>query len=201
MVGLNKECPRWAPGSVIKWVAWTQGFKTPEDATYAAQQLNIAATKWNELDIGVKFEWVEQTQDAVFALCHGGSNGGTLASAFFPNPNDLNVLMVYNAAFSMPKWKDNMWKVFTHELGHVLGLRHEFAVDVNLETGKVVEASLKAVQLGPRNKTSVMSYSNKPPEIQQSDAESTRAFYALREDEQGNPPLVGLTEVQDYVPM
>ncbi|KAK4173615.1 hypothetical protein QBC36DRAFT_303514 [Triangularia setosa] len=201
MVGLNKECPRWAPGSTIKWVAWTQGFKTPSDASYAAEHLHLACQKWNELDVGVTFEWVKETKDATFALCHGGdSGGGTLASAFFPNANDLNMMLVYNPVFSMPKWKANLWKVFTHELGHVLGLRHEFALDVNPESGKVFEA-VKAVQLGPRNEKSVMTYSRTPPEIQTSDVESTRAFYALREDAEGKPPLVGLTEVQDYEPM
>ncbi|KAK0672542.1 hypothetical protein QBC41DRAFT_380442 [Cercophora samala] len=200
MIGLNKECPRWAPGSVIKWVAWTQGFKTPADATHAATHLQLACTKWNDLAVGVTFEWVKETKDATFALCHGGDSGGTLASAFFPNANDLNMMLVYNPAFSMPRWKANLWKVFTHELGHVLGLRHEFALDVNPETGKVFEAA-KSVQLGPRNELSVMNYSRSPPEIQPSDVESTRAFYALREGEGGAPAMVGLTEVVDYEPM
>ncbi|KAK4200393.1 hypothetical protein QBC40DRAFT_306786 [Triangularia verruculosa] len=200
MVGLNRECPRWAPGSTIRWVAWKQGFKAPQDADYAAQHLNLACQKWNDLDVGVKFEWVKDTKDATFALCHGGDSEGVVASAFFPNANDLNMLLVYNPAFSVPVWKASLWKVFTHELGHVLGLRHEFALDINKETGKAYEA-IKAVLLGPRNAKSVMTYSNRPPEIQASDVESTRQFYALRADAEGNPPLVGLTEVQDYEPM
>ncbi|KAK4671391.1 hypothetical protein QC764_0094760 [Podospora pseudoanserina] len=200
MVGLEKECPRWAPGSVIRWVALTSGFKTPSDASYAATHLNLACQKWNDLSIGVTFEWVTDPKDATFALCHGGDSGGTLASAFFPNANDLNMMLVYNPVFSMPRWKANLWKVFTHELGHVLGLRHEFAVDVNPETGTVFEAAA-SVQLGPRNEKSVMNYSRAPPEIQVSDVESTKAFYALREGEGGVPAMVGLTEVVDYVPM
>ncbi|KAK4160201.1 putative matrix metallo proteinase-11 protein [Cladorrhinum sp. PSN259] len=200
LVGLNKDCPRWVPGSVLKWVVLKEGFKTPEDADYAAQHLNLACQKWNELDVGVKFEWVKSPADATFALWHGGSQGGVLASAFFPNPNDMSMMLVYSAAFSMPKWKANMWKVFTHELGHVLGLRHEFALDTDPETGKVKE-SMQAVQFGPRNENSVMTYSRNPPEIQNTDVESLRAFYALKEDEEGNPPKVGLKEVQDYEPM
>ncbi|KAI0397034.1 hypothetical protein F5Y17DRAFT_29108 [Xylariaceae sp. FL0594] len=210
MVSLNHECPRWVPGSVIKWVVVKEGFKTQEDADYAAQHLHMACEKWNEMDVGVRFEWVRSPAEATFALWHGGSQGGCLASAFFPNPNDLSNMLVYSAAFSMPRWKANLWKVFTHELGHVLGLRHEFALDpvtvTDPETGEVTttvrEASMRAVQLGPRNEKSVMSYSNVPPEIQPSDVESTRAFYALRPDVDGNMPKVGgLTEIQDYEPM
>ncbi|KAK1974286.1 hypothetical protein LZ30DRAFT_740898 [Colletotrichum cereale] len=199
-VSLNHECPRWVPGSTLKWVVIREGFKNPKDADYAATHLNMACQKWNDLDVGVKFEWVNNAADATFALWHGGSYGNVLASAFFPNPNDMSMMLVYNAAFSMPKWKANLWKVFTHELGHVLGLRHEFALDADPVTGKANEA-MRAEQLGPRNENSVMTYGRVPPEIQQTDVESTRAFYALKDDDKGNPPLVGRTPVQDYEPM
>lgn len=194
MFGLEHECPRWVPGTTLKWVALKQGFKTQEDADYAAQHLNMACQKWNELAVGVTFEWIKEPTDANFALWHGGSQGYTLASAFLPNPNHMNVMLVYNAAFSMPRWKANMWKVFTHELGHVLGMRHEFAMD--LKTGKANEA-FRAEELGPMNENSVMAYRNSPPEIQPTDIESLKAFYALK----GDPPMVGPTPVQDYEPM
>ncbi|KXJ84806.1 hypothetical protein Micbo1qcDRAFT_169931, partial [Microdochium bolleyi] len=58
-----------------------------------------------------------------------------------------------------------MTNVFLHELGHILGLRHEFA---DLEGG--------AIQWGSRNPYSVMSY-NFPPQIQPSDEKDTRSFY------------------------
>ncbi|KAF0327170.1 matrix metalloproteinase-11 [Colletotrichum asianum] len=193
MLGLAHECPRWMPGSVLKWVVMKEGFKTPADADYAAQHLNMACLKWNELNVGVTFEWVSNVVDATFALFHGGSHGNTLASAFFPNPNDISMMLVYNAAFSIPRWKANMWKMFMHELGHVLGLRHEFAMDT--ATGEKREM-FAAVQLGPPNDRSVMTYGREPPEVQESDVESTRKFYALEDG-----AMMGLTPVQDYSPM
>ena len=127
MVGLGSQIPRWKLGSVIKWSAWRMGYASQEDADYAAVQLSIAAEKWNEANVGVTFEHVALAKDANFVICHGGSLGTVLASAYFPNPDDLNFVFVYSFAFQ-PDWKPNLWKVLTHELGHVLGLRHEFAM-------------------------------------------------------------------------
>lgn len=91
-----------------------------------------------------------------------------------------------------------MHKVFTHELGHVLGLRHEFAIG-DVPSGMRAEGH-GAVRLGPPDEFSVMNYRDEPPELQQSDIDSTKLFYNLREDAEGNPPKVGMTEVVDYTP-
>jgi len=195
MVGLTSECPRWIPGSIIRWAAWRAGFDSQEDANYAALQLEIAAQKWNAADIGVTFEWVPLAKDATFVLCHGGKQPGSLAEAFFPNDNDLNYINVYELAFTK-EWRDHMWNVFTHELGHVLGLRHEFAMD---SYSAMYEGG--AERLGPRDPMSVMNYRREPPEMQQSDIDSTKAFYALKSDLNGKAPYVGNTMVKDYVPM
>lgn len=97
-----------------------------------------------------------------------------------------------------------MWQVFTHELGHVLGLRHEFALNpVNENPGQGLvlrEAANGAVLVGDRNEYSVMNYRAEPPVIQESDVVSTREFYAQNYDADGNPPRIGLTEIIDYTP-
>ncbi|CAM1502625.1 Fc.00g074010.m01.CDS01 [Cosmosporella sp. VM-42] len=194
VVGLRSECPRWTPGSVIKWAAWRAGFSSQEAANHAAEHLAIAAEVWNQANVGVTFEWVPLAKDATFVLCQADADPQSpfvLASAFFPNANDLNYVYVYPYAFG-EVYKDSMWQIFTHELGHVLGLRHEFAV-----RGE----GLGAVRLGPRNELSVMNYRSEAlPEMQQSDIDSTKEFYAMRKDANGNPPKVGRTVVVDYVP-
>jgi hypothetical protein len=193
-LGLYVTCSRWVPGSVIRWAAFRTGFGSLEDANFAAQQLHMAAKNWNDAKIGVTFEWVESIKDAAFVLCYGGDGGTTLAEAFFPNSNRLNTVYIYSQAFDKD-WRDNMRKVFTHELGHVLGLRHEFAMDPdpNRYEGE-------AEQWGPRNPMSVMNYREEPPEIQQSDIVSTKMYYALTKDANGKLPTIGSIQMIEYIP-
>lgn len=189
MVGMELEIPRWKPGSVVKWTAWRMGYDSQEDADFAAAQLNLAAEEWNEANVGVTFEYVPLARDANFVVCHGGDQSTVLASAYFPNNKDLNFVFVYTFAFH-PDWKGSLWKVLTHELGHVLGLRHEFAMDVG---SKMFEGN--AVRIGERNSLSVMNYRREPPEIQPSDIDNTKQFYQLPEHH-----MLSGTPVTDYEP-
>ena len=72
--------------------------------------------------------------------------------------------------------------IFLHELGHVIGLRHEFALSEE-------EESWAAVRFGTPNPISVMSYTF-PPNIQQSDIDDTRRFYNFAGNEIGGIHIV-----------
>jgi hypothetical protein len=131
---------------------------------------------------------VPNVDDAAFVLAYGGKLGTVLASAFFPSDSPLETLYVYQHGFDKTERITKRGKhtnygimknVFLHELGHVLGLRHEFAMNVEtLEGG--------AIRMGSANIESVMSYVF-PPELQESDIQDTRYFYK-------HPPIV------DYSP-
>jgi hypothetical protein len=60
--------------------------------------------------------------------------------------------------------------VFLHEPGHILGLRHEFAL---------AQEGIATIQFGQINQVSVMSYAEPPPGIQQSNETAIKAFYQL----------------------
>ncbi|OQO08921.1 hypothetical protein B0A48_05811 [Cryoendolithus antarcticus] len=157
--------PRWNKGAEINFAAYSGGYDKSDDAVYAARQLNRAALYWNSLKVGVTFKWVGRLADAEFVLGYGGDQGNTVARAFFPNANDLNNLFVYKRAFDADT-KPVMWRFFLHELGHVLGLRHEFA---RIEGG--------AVHWGPDDPLSVMNYRPEAPMVTAQDIALTQAFY------------------------
>ncbi|MCJ1425707.1 hypothetical protein MMC29_003607 [Sticta canariensis] len=113
---------------------------------------------------------LEGTQAQILkrGMCGASEAGDTLAQAFFPNTEDLNTVFVYKRAYD-PDTVNYQANIFSHELGHALGLRHEFAPQ---------ETNEKSVLFGQLNPFSVMSY-NFPPNIQESDKEGIRALYQL----------------------
>jgi hypothetical protein len=139
-------------------------------ALLAANKLNEAAEEWNALSLGVKIAWVEKIEDAAFLLTFAPQRSpGTLAEAFFPNDVNLNSVIVYPFAFQ-PGKVQYLKNIFLHELGHVLGLRHELAPEIEKGPG------FDSVQFGPRNPTSVKGYEF-PPLMHTSDIDSTKVFY------------------------
>lgn len=195
-VGLFGTIPRWVKGSVINFAAYAGGYPAAGDAVFAAQQLNKAALYWNSLDVGVTFKWVGTLADAEFVLGYAGDQGNLVARAFFPNGNDLNNLTVYKRAFDSDL-KPVMWRYFLHELGHVLGLRHEFAMDTKYGEDPSKPLELKedgAILIGARDLLSVMNYRPEAPMITQDDIKYTKIFYDF------NGPSIQGVPMQLFVP-
>lgn len=185
LVGLFTEIPRWKHGSTIKFATYAGGYPQPGEAQFAALRLWEAAQQWNSYDLGVNFEWVGKLEDAAFVLEYGGDKGTVLASAFFPNPLPLNTLSVYQLALS-EQYRGILKNIFLHELGHTLGLRHEFALNPERWEGG-------AVVYGSRNEKSVMSYEF-PPQVQQSDIIDIQSFYKLQAS------VFKRLAIKDYIP-
>ena len=185
ILGLYGVIPRWKKQTTVNFAVYAGGWPSSNHANFAAYRLNEAAVTWNSLNLGVTFKWVGTLEDACFVLGYGGDGGDTLARAFFPNSEDLNNMYVYQRAFQAGNI-NYLYNFFLHELGHVLGLRHEFAP----ETG---EGAGPLVVWGMRNPASVMSYTF-PPQLQPSDRIDTKSFYAHTDSHIQNVPI------QDHYP-
>lgn len=179
-LGQNKgTIELWENGSIINWTARFDSFPTRRNAQEAAVATWRACEEWNKvLDGRVTFRYVASGQDAAFQVRYGG-NFDAYAMAFFPSAykNTLNSIDIYSLSFQ-PSQKAEFIPTMLHELGHVLGLRHEHSQ--NLLPGRPSiedeDPALESILWGIRNPRSVMAY-YPLVSIQQSDIDGIRSAY------------------------
>lgn len=189
VLGMGFIVPRWdvAGGNTkLQYYVKSESFKSATDAKFAGAKLQEAADEWNSLGLGINISQAPDKKSAHFDLVYrtnGLDDEGTLAQAFFPHELEQDVI-VFQFSFDRQN-KGILKNVFLHELGHVLGLRHEFAR---------TEERKEAVILGAENPVSVMSYVF-PPNIQQSDKDGIKAFYKKKNGDriEGKP-------ITDFIP-
>lgn len=190
VVGMGEIVPRWdnTPPRTLRYFVLNRTFPNNEYAEYAAVSMEGASKEWNDLNLGVTFTATTDRSTANFYVVYENSTPelrGVLASAFFPNEINQDIT-IYSFAFE-PANRDIMQGVLLHELGHVLGLRHEHALEREQGSG--------AVRFMDVNPDSVMSYTHFPPVMRDTDITGTKAFYAL-----DNGFLIGTQPVVDYEP-
>ncbi|RGP78860.1 matrix metallo ase-11 [Fusarium longipes] len=186
VLGMDSIIPRWKTPTTLKWYLMADRFPSAEEAEIAARALNEAADEWHNVDFGVTILQTTNMHEANFNLVYrknSRSDPDTLGRGFFPNIGDSDII-VFSYAMQ-PTERYRLKNVFLHELGHVFGLRHEFAI---------AEEGLGAKQFMMKNPLSVMDY-NDQPMVQDSDRQGLRAFYKLAEgsDVDGSP-------VVDFIP-
>ncbi|CEF76351.1 hypothetical protein FGSG_08092 [Fusarium graminearum PH-1] len=189
VVGYQAVIPRWSGSpnnpTILRWYLNASTFPDEEEANFAAVALNQAAREWNNVNFGVAVQQTTNKNEANFNLIFKKKSHieGLLAYAFFPGQKPMNIVVM---AFGMDlPHRLQLKNTFLHELGHVFGLRHEFAI----------EKEQKGAQLwSVPNEDSVMAY--KPaPQIQESDMTGIRTFYGLQ-----NGHLIGNAPVTYYMP-
>ena len=178
----------WKSGSKINWIARKDGYKSADDALFAARACYTAAQAWNRALAGrAEFVYVDRFDDACFQLVYnpGGYNGKyvTFARAFFPTEygKPLNTVTIFQPQLDAD-WRDQAEFTFAHELGHVLGLRHEHSQE-DVQQGKEEDAryGLQSILFGSRNRNSIMAYYDYP-KIQETDIRDIRDAYDQLED-------------------
>ncbi|KAF9780692.1 hypothetical protein IL306_015057, partial [Fusarium sp. DS 682] len=163
--------PRWKPGSVITYSIDVDSFPSQRSARFAERALDKAAGDWNSRDVGIRFQSLKHEGQAVFTLKYYPAPNGLFAESFFPD-SKRRTLSIFKYAFKKA-YRKFMANIFRHELGHVLGLRHE-------EAG-TRESKIPSVALSPPNGRSIMRYFRDPSSlcIQDSDVAAVRKLCAI----------------------
>lgn len=184
-VGFGALIPRWEASTALKWFLKAEGFPSADEAKLAAEIMNQAAQEWNDLSFGVSVSQTTDETAANFNLIYEDNppnEPGALASAFFPLQAGGDVVIYETGMKNSREYP--LKSTLLHELGHVFGLRHEFA-------DKYPNGQLRFMEI---NKDSVMSY-NGVVIIEETDKHGIRAFYELAEGSR-----IGQSPVRDYKP-
>jgi hypothetical protein len=123
---------RWRPGKVLSFYVEKETF--PDEATYktARESVRTATEDWMKV-CGVEFAYrgdldanaALRTGDTVFSVVFQDVNGAFIAAAFFPDDPPARRVVVIDPSFFRPALPFDRVGVLRHELGHVLGFRHE----------------------------------------------------------------------------
>ncbi|KAH0529944.1 hypothetical protein TsFJ059_004634 [Trichoderma semiorbis] len=163
-VGFGGEIPRWRKGSVLSYVVCGEDFPL---SLPIEEAMTVAVNKWQ--NIGATFKQVGRNDPATFIVTYQNGNPPVYARAFLPNET-LRELTVYEHTLQAAEY---LAGILSHELGHILGLRHEFAH--RRDEGR----DHRSVLVGSENPQSVMNYFDDPKDfqVQERDLEELRRFY------------------------
>lgn len=145
--------PLWVRGTTLRWrfqdAAFVR-FQDPVAAKAAVETLfgkalllwgDSAPIRFSHDDDAWDFEIVMRPQD------NCSPQGCVLASAFFPD-GGRHELTIYPKMFGQPE--EEQVETLAHEIGHIFGLRHFFAL--------VSETQWPAVIFGDHQKFTIMNY-------------------------------------------
>ena len=123
---------RWKRGKVLDYCVFRPTFNSDEEYQKVVDDMRFATAEWSAL-CGVEFLYRPERDndpdlelgDLAFPVIRQNGGGNTIAMAFFPNdPVDDRFVICFDGYFADPPSFDPVG-VLRHELGHVLGFRHE----------------------------------------------------------------------------
>lgn len=165
------QATRWDEGTVLRYSVMRRSFLREADYRMAARYLRRAADDWQQI-CGVRFEHVDSfddhddiaraasefRDDLVFTARFQDQSGALIAAAFFPTQPPSRRKVIFDSSYFRQGLRFNRVGVLRHELGHVLGFRHE-----HIRTGAPPEcpgesADVTLFPFGDYDPKSVMHY-------------------------------------------
>lgn len=128
----NGKVVRWAPNFVLSYRVARETFTSEDRYRQAAQSIAPATAAWEDT-CGIKFQYRDDldTQPgsgpagAVFSVREFNAGGSFIAASFFPNDPPARRRVLIDPSFFQQDLGFDRVGVLRHELGHVLGFRHE----------------------------------------------------------------------------
>jgi hypothetical protein len=131
-ISRNGKMARWRPGKVLYYYVAHESF--PDDDRYrtAVEAVRSATEDWMKV-CGIDFAYLgemdkdpeKRNERVVFSVRYVDAKGKFIAAAFFPgDPPERRVVLI-DPSFYRPGLGFDQIGVLRHELGHVLGFRHE----------------------------------------------------------------------------
>jgi hypothetical protein len=159
----NGRVVRWEPGKVLTYCVLKSLFSDNDKYQMVVDNMLKATGDW-EATCGVKFEHKSDLDNSpgtdlpdgvLFCVRQIDANGSFIAASFFPNDPPLRRKLVIDPSYYTTSF--DKIGVLRHELGHILGFRHEH---IRSEAppvcqGEGVDNTLNLTDYDPR---SVMHY-------------------------------------------
>lgn len=156
---------KWPNNYVIRYCVLKKSFINPQNYTRVVDLLKNATADWMNA-ANIHFEYVPEHDNMqadatapdglTFVVREYNTGGQFLAMAFFPgDPLYRRKVFIdptlYHTSISQAG-------IIRHELGHVLGFRHEHIWNAGCTSEQIVEGHLGAIQKTPYDQYSVMHY-------------------------------------------
>jgi len=168
LVGMTEggRIVRWAPGMELSYAVLRQTFSLGGDDGYqlAVESVRQATGDW-ERTCGVKFAYKPELDEsatlspagASFVVREFDAGGEFIAAAFFPTDPINRRRVLIDPSFYAPALSFDRVGVMRHELGHVLGFRHEH-IRSERPPGCPDEDTYGTINLNDYDPDSVMHY-------------------------------------------
>jgi hypothetical protein len=191
-----RTIPRWRPGSTLYYfVERVSGVLNDQQYRQICKGMKDACLAWSEMDIKISFERVMLESLATFRVIYCPKlDQMTFAEAFFPDQvHELRLLRYGDLTIAH---LDRLFHIMCHEIGHIIGIRHEFCFE-----DQELEPSLRFPS-DDCNPDSVMNSRNAHDlshlVVSRRDGEDVRQFYELPAGLQPNNSFIGNFLIQDY---
>ena len=164
----NGQPSIWPRGTVVKYSIMRSSFSSKSAFDSVVICMRNATKDWMKT-CNIKFEYLanlnNQSIDVetfpepiLFIVRQINANGSFIAQSFFPNdPIYERMLLIDNSFFTSPF---NKTGVLRHELGHILGFRHEhiWSKDASCSGEDIIDGMLTAQPVTKYDPYSVMHY-------------------------------------------